>query len=62
MYDVERDIFDRKENKSAEDLIYKTITGLNTDNQVNEEPDILKNKTGKASKKNSSANSLCHKY
>jgi len=43
VYDVERDIFNMKNKTSTdEDLIYKTITGLDTNLNVQQTPSMLK--------------------
>lgn len=50
VYDIERDIF---EKKNKDELVYKTITGLDANLQVAENPEILQNGEGKEN--NSSA-------
>lgn len=44
MYDVERDIFEKKADSN--DLIYKTITGLDTDLNVQTAPNVLQKESG----------------
>lgn len=44
MYDVERDIFEKKADRN--DLIYKTITGLDTDSNVQTAPKLLQQESG----------------
>lgn len=44
MYDVERDIFEKKAD--SDDLIYKTITGLDTDLNVQTAPKMPQKDSG----------------